>query len=91
MNNQNIGIFIKKLREEKNITQQELADKLHISRQAVSKWELGKAMPDYTILVILSELFNVTIDELIMGEKNPKENVSLKLYKEKNKLDKLIF
>lgn len=59
-----IGINIKKLREENQITQQQLADSLGISYQAVSKWECGTTIPDVGILPQIAGYFNVSIDEL---------------------------
>lgn len=53
------------LRKDKGISQEELAEKLSVSRQAVSKWETGAAMPDIDKIVILSEIFNVTTDYLL--------------------------
>ncbi len=64
MNTLTIGRNIKRLREEQNITQQMLAEKLSISFQAVSKWETGTSLPDVTLLPAISEIFGVTIDDL---------------------------
>lgn len=65
----NIGNKISTLRKEKNMTQVELADKIGISYQAVSNWERGNSMPDISKLPELSEIFNVSIDEII-GDNN---------------------
>jgi orotate phosphoribosyltransferase len=59
-----IGDKIKYLRKQKSITQEELADVLHISFQAVSKWENGIAQPDVSIIPVIANYFGVTIDEL---------------------------
>ena len=56
------------LRKDKNLTQEELADKLFVSRTAVSKWESGRGYPNIESLKALSKLFSVTIDELLSGE-----------------------
>ena len=69
MNQKTIGEFISKLRKEKNITQQELADKLNVTDRAVSHWENGRRLPDISLLKELGEVFNVTIDEIISGKK----------------------
>lgn len=61
-----IGRNIKRLREEKKITQQQLADALGITYQAVSKWECGTTLPDVTILPLIAEYFCVSIDSLFM-------------------------
>lgn len=59
-----IGDKVKYLRKQKCITQEELADVLHISFQAVSKWENGMAQPDVSIIPVIANYFGVTIDEL---------------------------
>lgn len=64
---------LKKLRKEKNISQEQLAEKLNISRQAISKWESGKAYPDIDNLILLRDIFNVSLDELMVNEKADKE------------------
>ena len=53
------------LRKANNLTQSELAEKLHVSRQAISRWESGKTIPDIEILKKLSILYNVSLDEII--------------------------
>lgn len=88
MNSDNIGKFIKQLREEKGLTQEELASKVHIGREAVSKWERGKTSPDSSVLLILSEIFNVTINEILIGERKTEKNATLELYQDRNKLIK---
>jgi Predicted transcriptional regulators len=60
-----IGTIIKKLRRDKDITQEKLAEFLNISPQAVSRWETDLAMPDITLLPVLANIFNVTTDYLL--------------------------
>ena len=60
-----LGEKIQRLRKEKGISQEELAAQLSVSRQAVSKWELGESMPDTENVVRLSNLFEVTTDFLL--------------------------
>ena len=86
MNQEKIGKFIRSLRESKKMTQDNLADEVGVTRQAVSNWELGKAIPDSGILLSLSELFQVTINELLKGEKENEEleNIALNLVDEYN-------
>ena len=72
MNQDKIGNFIKKIRLEQNLTQKDLADRLGVTYQAVSKWENGKNVPDIAILKKISEEFDVNIDEILNGEKNEK-------------------
>lgn len=73
MNQEKIGQFIKKIREENKLTQKELADKLGVTFQAVSKWENGKNVPDISIMKEMSKMFNVDIDEILDGEKKDKK------------------
>ncbi len=61
----NIGKTIKKLRLEKEMTQEQLAEKLNISVSAVSQWEIGKTMPDISMIPLLVDVFGVTADELL--------------------------
>lgn len=71
-----IGAFIKQLRKEKELTQKELAEMLHITDRAVSKWERGLSAPDLALLEPLSEIFGVTISELILGQRDETKTVS---------------
>lgn len=66
---------IKSEREKKKISQDVLAEQLHVSRQAISKWETGQSYPDLDKLVQLSEFFNITIDELVKGDAKLKEEL----------------
>ena len=61
---------IKKYREENHITQQELADKLYVSKQAISKWENDKSLPDVSMYPTIASLLNITVDELMGNEAN---------------------
>ena len=61
---------LKMLRKESGFTQEELAEKLNVSRQAITKWESGEGTPDIENLKLISNLFNTTIDNLIKEEKN---------------------
>ena len=64
-----IGKFIASCRKEQGMTQAVLAEKLGISDRAVSKWETGKSLPDAGIMLELSELLNINVNELLSGEK----------------------
>lgn len=66
--NIDIGSKIKALRLSKSMTQEQLAKALHVSAQAVSKWENGKSYPDIHSLLLLSALFDVSLDQLIKGD-----------------------
>lgn len=68
-----IATFLKTLRKEKNLTQEQLAEKLGVSNRTVSRWETGTNMPDISLLLEIAELYGVTIPELIDGEKEKRE------------------
>ena len=70
-----LGLTISKLRKEKGMTQEELAEKVNVSAQAVSKWENDISMPDISVLPVLAEIFDVSIDELLGREKAPKVEI----------------
>lgn len=77
----NLGDRIKKLRKENNLSQEQLAEKLNVSRQAISKWESNKAYPDIENLILLRDIFNVTLDDLVISgndtvSKNDNDNES---------------
>jgi len=79
MNQEKVGKFILECRKNKRMTQEELAQKLGVSRKAISRWENGKNMPDYSLLIPLCENLEITIDELINGEttKQSKDTIEL--------------
>lgn len=64
-----VGENIKRFREEKNISQSEIAEKLSVTRQAVSNWETGKTEPDIDTLHKIADILGVSIEELIYGER----------------------
>lgn len=68
----NIGKTIADLRKKNNMSQQELASKLNVSNKTISKWECGNGIPDITVLCNIANLFNLTLDELINYEQQPK-------------------
>ena len=67
------GTFLKELRKEKNITQEQLADKMMVSRRTVSRWETGSNMPDLDILIDISEFYDVDLKEILNGERKTQE------------------
>ena len=72
----NIGLIIKKLRKERNLTQEELAEQLGVTSQAVSKWENGYGLPDISQVIPLASVFNVSTDVLFgLYEKNTDDEV----------------
>ncbi len=91
MNNEKFGKLISEARKEKKLTQKDLAKILQVTDKAISKWERGKSYPDITLLETLSEALNISVVELLKGEKTDrKENEELilnaiNLYKEETK------
>ena len=67
-----IGKNIKKFREQRNMTQEQLADALHVTRQAVSNWERGKTQPDVETIQELAAVLDCTAEELIYGKESRK-------------------
>ena len=69
MDQQKIGEFLKTLRKENNLTQEDLADKMNVSRRTVSRWETGSNLPDLSLLVELADLYDVDMREIFNGER----------------------
>ena len=98
MNNYDIGNFIGMKRKEKNLTQEQLAEKLGVSNKTVSKWETGKCLPDYAVIDLLCKELDISISELLEGKKSDcvsvidNEQYRLLLYKTQqmeNKMHKM--
>ena len=79
MDQRKIGSFLKELRKEKGLTQEQLAEKMNVSGRTVSRWETGSNMPDLDILIELSDLYDVDIRELLDGERKS-EKMAILLY-----------
>ena len=79
----NFSNQIKKLRASQNLTQEQMAQKLNISRQAVSNWENDRNLPDIEMLISISKTFNISLDDLILGE-NEMNNMTQKLIDDTN-------
>ncbi|MGI6714516.1 MAG: helix-turn-helix domain-containing protein [Bacilli bacterium] len=88
MTEESFGARIQRLRKDKALTQSDIGEKLGVTSQAVSKWENNQATPDIDILVKLSEIYEVSLDELL-----GKETVKTKLVEKPTKkdFDKMIF
>lgn len=71
----NFGEEIKRIRQEKCLTQEQFAAMLNVTRQAVSNWENNKNLPDIGMLILISDVFHVSLDILIKGENSMKEKV----------------
>lgn len=78
MNQEKIGKFIKTIRKELELTQQELADELGVTNRAVSKWENGLCLPDYSLINGLCKTLKITSSELLSGERLEKEKTKEK-------------
>lgn len=84
MEKKTIGSFIAALRKSNGMTQKELAEKLHVSDKTVSRWERDEGAPDFSMIPVIAEIFQVTCDELLRGERrsleerdrDPEENES---------------
>lgn len=91
------GQFIKAIRKEKNLTQREVAERLNISEKTVSKWETGNGLPEVSLMLPLCELLEISVNELLSGErldekqygKKAEENI-MDLLKEKAEAKKKI-
>ena len=90
-----IGRFIASKRKEKELTQMQLAEKLGITDRAVSKWENGRSLPDYSIILQLCEVLEITVNDLLCGEvvtmdnyNKELENNLLEMVKQKQESDK---
>ena len=69
MDQQKVGSFLRELRKEKNLTQEQLAEVLNVSGRTVSRWETGSNMPDISLLVELADFYDVSIPEIMNGER----------------------
>lgn len=69
MEQQKIGGFLKKLRKEKNLTQEQLAEIMGVSNRSVSRWETGANLPDLDILIQIAEYYDVELREILDGER----------------------
>lgn len=72
MNQIKIGSFLKELRNEKNLTQEQIAEKFGVSQRSVSRWENGNTMPDISVLIELSDYYDVDLREILNGERKAK-------------------
>lgn len=86
-NSSDLSAKLKEARQKKGLSQNTVAEMLNVSRQAVSRWETGKGSPDINTLPMLSELYDVSIDELFGHETSVSENQSQNIEKEMSHLD----
>lgn len=69
MDQQKIGGFLRQLRRERNLTQEQLAERMGVSNRSVSRWETGASLPDLSLLVELADFYQVPLGELLRGER----------------------
>ena len=87
---ENIGAKIAELRREHNMKQDELAEMLGVTPQAVSKWENGASMPDIALLPKLANIFGVTIDDLFGADRTPEPDVQMVPPEKRKSFDEMI-
>ena len=80
MDQQKVGQFLKELRNEKSVTQAELAEMLGVSNRSISRWENGTTMPDFDLLIELAKYYDVEVGEILDGERK-EENMDTKTEK----------
>jgi transcriptional regulator with XRE-family HTH domain len=73
-----IGEQLSNARRTRALTQEQVADHLHVARQTISNWEVGRSYPDIASLVVLSDLFQLSLDELVKGDANMVNDLRLK-------------
>lgn len=102
MDAKKIGQFLKELRKEHNMTQEQLGEKVGVTNKTVSKWENGNYMPPVDVLLILSELYHISINEILSGQRlneqeykqNAEENMTSALESlaiKKKRMDKIFY
>ncbi len=78
-----LGVFIAALRKEKGLTQKELAEMLSVSDKTVSHWEREETSPDISLLPVISDIFGITVDELLKGERKEPDTVHIEIKEDK--------
>ena len=92
MEEKTIGAFLSALRKSKGLTQRELAEMLNVSDKAVSRWERDECAPDLTLIPVLAEIYDVTCDEILKGQRitKTKEEAPTVYVKSEKQLDRLL-
>ncbi len=78
MDQKKIGLFLRELRNEKNLSQEQLAEEFGVSSRSISRWENGNTMPDISIIIELADFYDVDVREIIRGERKS-ENMDKEL------------
>ena len=85
MDQQKMGTYLKELRKEKGITQEQLADKFFVSRRTVSRWETGSNMPEIEIMIELADYYEVDLKDLLRGERKEETAIAVAEYSNEDK------
>ena len=83
-----IGDKLRKAREEHQLTQSQVSEQLMVSRQTISNWETGKSLPDILSVLRISEVYQISLDELLKGDKAMLENMEMEA--EQRKAEKTV-
>lgn len=73
MDQKKVGVFLKELRKERNLTQEQLAERVSVSNRTVSRWETGSNLPDLDVLIELADLYEVELREILDGGRKETE------------------
>lgn len=84
MEKKTLGTFLAALRRSSGMTQKQLADQLNVSDKAVSRWERDESAPDLTLIPVIAEIFGITSDELLRGQRNAPDSGSVPAHGEKS-------
>ena len=75
MDTQKIGLFLKELRKENNMTQEQLGERIGVTNKTISRWETGSYMPPVESLVLLSDIYDISINEILAGERVEEDKI----------------
>lgn len=75
MDTQKIGLFLKELRKENNMTQEQLGERIGVTNKTISHWETGNYMPPVESLVLLSDIYDISINEILAGERVEEDKI----------------
>ena len=90
MARQSVGEFITTLRKAKGMTQKQLAERLNVSDKTVSRWERGESAPDISLIPVIAEVFDVTCDEILRGERIQEKEIPIHSAKKEKQFEYLI-
>lgn len=85
-----LGKRLAEIRKQNNMTQEDLAEKLHVTRQTISNWETGKSYPDLETLVYISDNFNISLDAMLKGDKEMVKKITSEQFKGRKQHQRLV-